>query len=100
MREIFNTNQGIDIYIDLNETSYYDPITQAWLWDKAKVIYSGLNTSPLMFLDDKVTIGWEDNGHICFDSTCPVFNILYFEALLRDGQFLLKKIQKISEDSK
>ena len=97
MRKIYNTNQGIDIYIDLLETSYHDPETQKWLWDKAKVVYSGLNTSPLMFLDNKVTIGWEDDGHICFDSDCPVFNILYFEVLLRDGQSLLQKIQKISE---
>lgn len=100
MRKIFDTNQGIDIYIDLGETSYHDPETQKWLWDNAKVVYSGLNTSPLMFLNDKVTIGWEDDGHICFDSDCPIFNLLYFEVLLRDGQSLLQNIQKISEDRK
>ena len=94
MRKIYNTNQGIDIYIDLNETSYHDPETQKWLWDNAKVIYSGLNTSPLMFLDNKVTIGWEDDGHICFDSEALTLDLIYFKSLLRDGEILLNKISE------
>lgn len=97
MREIFKNNQSIDIYIDLDKTSYRDPETQQWLWDEAKVVYSGLNVSPIMFLEDKVTIGWEDDGHICFDSSCLTMSMLYFEILLRDGQKLIDNlyIQKI-----
>lgn len=96
MRKIFNTNQGIDIYIDLNETSYHDPETQTWLWDEAKIVYSGLNTSPLMYSDNKIIIGYEDDGHIWFDSDSLALDVIYFGSLLRDGQNLLKILEKQS----
>ena len=96
MRKLYETNRGIDIYIDLRETSYHDPETQEWLWDEAKIVYSGRNTSPLMYSDGKVIIGYEDDGHIWFDNDSLTLSVVYFESLLRDGQILLKTLEKQS----
>lgn len=100
MRKIYNYNNVTDIYINLNETSYSDPETQKWLWDEAKVVYSGTNTTPLMLKGNNVYLGWEDDGHICFDDRSLVLGAVYFQSLLRDGKIMLDNIQKEVKSNK
>lgn len=101
MRKIFENNFGIDIYIDLEKTSYHDPETQKWLWDKAKVIYSGLNTTPIMLLgNNNIALGWEDDGHLCFERDALTLDFIYFKSLLRDGQKLIDTIERETKKKK
>lgn len=94
MRKIYESNGIVDIYIDLEETSYHDPKTISWLWDTARVVFSGHSTTPIRYDGKNVILGWEDDGHICFDQDSLVTNSVYFQTILRDGDMLLRNLEK------